>query len=68
MKYISLLVWSAILFSVLNYVVSAINNVEFSVAVLQKGLIYSVVFAVFVLIVSAIIPNESPKEFGAKSE
>lgn len=64
MQYIVLLVWSAILFTVLNYVVSAINNASFGLDELYKGLIFSLVFSVIVVIIGAIIPKESPKEVG----
>lgn len=64
MKYITLVIWSALLVSTLNYVVSSINNVTFDSAAFQKGLIMSLAFDVLLLVISAIIPNDSPKEFG----
>ncbi|MBK3494888.1 YjzD family protein [Viridibacillus sp. YIM B01967] len=61
MKYIMLFIWSALLVSVLNYVVASIQNVEFS---LNLGLGISVAFSVFLILISAVIPNESPKQVG----
>jgi len=55
MKFIFAFIWSFCLVSMLNYVVSSVNGVPFDFA---TGAIASVVFAVLVLIVSAIIPNE----------
>ncbi|WP_338838640.1 DUF2929 family protein [Kurthia gibsonii] len=57
MKYIVLLFWSAVLFTLLNYVTSAIGNTPFSMEQVKQGLIFSVVFAVFVVIVGAILPK-----------
>lgn len=61
MRYIMLFLWSALLVSVLNYVVSSIQNVGFN---LNLGLGLSVVFSVFLIIIGNIIPNESPKQVG----
>ncbi|ETT87821.1 YjzD family protein [Viridibacillus sp. FSL R5-0477] len=61
MRYIMLFFWSALLVSVLNYVVSSIQNVGFN---LNLGLGLSVVFSVFLIIISNVIPNESPKQVG----
>lgn len=55
MQYIMTFFWSALLVSMLNYVVSSVLGVPFD---FMNGLIVSVVFAVLVLIVSAIIPND----------
>lgn len=68
MQYIVLFIWSAILFSVLNYVVSAIGNIPFGMDELEKGLLFSLVFSVIVIIVGAIIPKESPKQVGSHQE
>ncbi|GEK33662.1 DUF2929 family protein [Kurthia sibirica] len=68
MKYIVLLVWSAILFSVLNYVVSAINNTPFGMDQVKTGLLFSLVFSAVIVIIGMIIPSESPKEVGAHKE
>ena len=55
MKYIMTLIWSVILVSMLNYVVSSVQNVDF---VLSNGLIMSIPVAIMIFIISAIIPNE----------
>ena len=55
MQYIMTLVWSVLLVSMLNYVVSSVQNVEF---VFTDGLIMSIPVAIMVLIIAAIIPNE----------
>ena len=47
--------WSALLVSMLNYVVSSVLGVEFN---FMNGLIVSLVFSVLVLIVATIIPND----------
>ncbi|WP_342600428.1 YjzD family protein [Psychrobacillus sp. FSL H8-0483] len=55
MKYIMTLIWSVILVSMLNYVVSSVQNVPFEVV---NGLIMSVPVAIMIFIISAIIPND----------
>ncbi|ALC86296.1 MULTISPECIES: YjzD family protein [unclassified Bacillus (in: firmicutes)] len=55
MKYIMTLVWSVILVSMLNYVVSSVQNVEFD---LNNGLIMSIPVAILVILISAILPND----------
>lgn len=55
MQYIMTLVWSVLLVSMLNYVVSSVQNVKF---VFTDGLIMSIPVAIMVLIIAAIIPNE----------
>ncbi|WP_010286775.1 YjzD family protein [Kurthia massiliensis] len=62
MRYIFLVIWSVILVSVLNYVVSAINNAE--TIDWTQGLIMSLVFAVLLIIVDTVIPSKSPKAIG----
>lgn len=59
MQYIATFVWSFILVSMLNYVVSSVIDVPFD---LQVGAILSVVFAVLIFVIGAIIPNESTPE------
>ncbi|MDI2589678.1 YjzD family protein [Psychrobacillus sp. NEAU-3TGS] len=60
MHYIMTFIWSAILVSMLNYVVSSVQNVEF---VFKDGLIMSIPVAIMVFIITAIIPNDPlPKE------
>ncbi|MER1998289.1 MAG: YjzD family protein [Lysinibacillus sp.] len=55
MQYIMTFFWSALLISMLNYVVSSVLGVQFDFV---NGLIISVVFSVLVLIVAMIIPND----------
>ncbi|MFJ8064100.1 YjzD family protein [Psychrobacillus sp. NPDC096426] len=60
MQYIMTFVWSAILVSMLNYVVSSVQAVPF---VFENGLIMSVPVAIMIFIIAAIIPNDPlPKE------
>ena len=60
MHYIMTFVWSAILVSMLNYVVSSVQAVPF---VLKDGLIMSVIVSILIFIITAIIPNDPlPKE------
>lgn len=47
--------WSFILVTMLNYVVSAVLGVTFD---FQAGAIVSVVFAILVLAIAAVIPSE----------
>lgn len=61
MRYIFLVIWSVVLVSVLNYVVSAINQ---GTPDWNVGLIMSLVFAVLLIIIDAVIPSESPKAIG----
>lgn len=55
MQYIVTLLWSVILVSMLNYVVSSVLNVEF---IFMNGLIMSIPVAIIIFIIAAIIPNE----------
>ncbi|MEI4769665.1 YjzD family protein [Psychrobacillus sp. FJAT-51614] len=55
MKYIMTLVWSVILVSMLNYVVSSVQNVDFD---LNNGLIMSIPVAILVILITAILPND----------
>ncbi len=64
MRYIMLVIWSALLVSTLNYVVSSINNVPLDGPAFTKGLWISLVVSVLLLIVDAVIPKDSPKEIG----
>ena len=64
MQYIMLFIWSALLVSTLNYVVSSINNVPLDGPAFTKGLWISLVVSVLLLIVDAVIPKDSPKEIG----
>lgn len=55
MKYIMTFVWSIILISMLNYVVSSVQDVHFN---FNHGLIISIPVAIMILIITAIIPND----------
>ena len=55
MQYIMTFVWSVLLISMLNYVVSSVMNVPFE---FMTGVIVSVAFSVIVLIIAAVIPND----------
>lgn len=55
MQYIATFFWSFVLVTMLNYVVSSVLGVHFDFV---TGAIISLVFAVLVLIITAIIPNE----------
>lgn len=56
MQYIATFVWSFMLVSMLNYVVSSVLGVPFD---FQVGAILSVVVSVLIFVIGAIIPNES---------
>ena len=62
MKYIMTFIWSFLLVSMLNYVVSAVMNVGFTFENFQNGAIISVVFSVLIFVIGAVIPNESTPE------
>ncbi|EON73457.1 YjzD family protein [Lysinibacillus sphaericus] len=59
MQYIVTFVWSFLLVSMLNYVVSSVLGVPFD---FQTGAIISVVFSVLIFVIGAIIPNEPTPE------
>ncbi len=59
MQYIMTFIWSFLLVTMLNYVVSSVLATTFDFV---TGAIISVIFAVLVLIVGAIIPNEPTPE------
>lgn len=59
MQYIVTFIWSFLLVSMLNYVVSAVIGVPFD---FQTGAILSVVFSVLIFVIGAIIPNEPTPE------
>ena len=56
MQYIMTFVWSFLLITMLNYVVSSVLNVPFE---FMTGAIVSVAFAVIIFIIAAILPNDS---------
>jgi len=55
MQYIMTVLWSVVLVTMLNYVVSSVQNVEF---VFMNGIIMSIPVTIMVLIIAAIIPDE----------
>ena len=55
MQYIMTFVWSFLLITMLNYVVSSVLNVPFE---FMTGVIVSVAFAVLIFIIAAIILND----------
>jgi len=55
MQYIMTVFWSVVLVTMLNYVVSSVQNVDF---VFMNGIIMSIPVAIMVLIIAAIIPEE----------
>lgn len=59
MQYIGTFVWSFLLISLLNYVVSAVQNVHFD---FMLGVYISLVVSVLIFVVSAIIPDEPAPE------
>ncbi|MBM7664902.1 putative PurR-regulated permease PerM [Solibacillus kalamii] len=65
MQYIITFFWSFLLVSMLNYVVSSVLSVDFN---FMNGVIVSLVFSVLVIIIAAIIPNESTPEAEAEAE
>ncbi|GLC87748.1 YjzD family protein [Lysinibacillus piscis] len=59
MQYIVTFIWSFLLVSMLNYVVSSVLGVDFD---FQTGAITSVVFAILIFVIGAIIPNDPTPE------
>lgn len=55
MQYIVTFLWSFLLITMLNYVVSSVLGVPF---VFATGAIISVVFAIIVIIISAVLPSQ----------
>lgn len=63
MQYIITFFWSFLLVTMLNYVVSSVLGVNFD---FMNGVIVSLVFSVLVIIIAAVIPNESTPEVEAE--
>lgn len=63
MQYIITFFWSFLLVTMLNYVVSSVLGVSFD---FMNGVIVSLVFSVLVIIIAAVIPNESTPEVEAE--
>ena len=59
MQFIGTLFWSFLLISLLNYVVSAVQNVDFN---FMLGVYMSVVVAILIFIISSIIPDAPAAE------
>lgn len=59
MQFIGTFFWSALLITTLNYVVSAVQNVDFN---LMTGLYMSLVVSVLVFVIGAIIPDSPAPE------
>lgn len=59
MHYIMTFVWSFLLVSMLNYVAGSIVGTSFD---FMAGVTVSIVLAIIVLIITAIIPDESPAD------
>lgn len=59
MQYIGTFFWSFLLISLLNYVVSAVQNVPFDFMI---GVYISLVVSVLIFVISAIIPDEPTAE------
>ncbi|ETP69496.1 DeoR family transcriptional regulator [Planococcus glaciei] len=59
MQYIGTFFWSFLLISLLNYVVSAVQNVPFD---FMLGVYVSLAVSVLIFVISAIIPDEPVAE------
>jgi predicted PurR-regulated permease PerM len=59
MRFIGTFFWSFLLISLLNYVVSAVQNVHFD---FMNGVIISLVVSVLIFIISSIIPDSPAAE------
>ena len=59
MRYIVTFIWSFLLVSMLNYVVSSVLGAPFD---FKTGAILSVVFSILVFIIGAILPNDPVPE------
>ncbi|MBZ5200455.1 YjzD family protein [Planomicrobium chinense] len=59
MQYIGTFFWSFLLISLLNYVVSAVQNVPFD---FMLGVYVSLAVSILIFVISAIIPDEPVAE------
>ncbi|AQU80037.1 YjzD family protein [Planococcus faecalis] len=59
MQYIGTFFWSFLLISLVNYVVSAVQNVPFDFMV---GVYISIVFSILIFVMVAVIPSELTPE------
>lgn len=55
MQYIITFLWSFLLVTMLNYVVSSVMGVDFN---FLAGAVISVVFSLLIFLIAAVIPNE----------
>lgn len=55
MQYIVTFLWSFLLITMLNYVVSSVLGVDF---VFATGVIISVVFSIVIILISAVLPSQ----------
>ena len=63
MKYIITFFWSFLLVTMLNYVVSSVLGVDFN---FMNGVYVSLAVSVLVIIIGAVIPNESTPDADAE--
>lgn len=59
MQYIGTIIWSFILITMVNYVVSAVQNVPFD---FMLGVYISLAVSVMIFIIAALIPDATPAE------
>jgi predicted PurR-regulated permease PerM len=59
MRFIGTFFWSFLLISLLNYVVSAVQNAHFD---FMNGVIISLIVSVLIFIISSIIPDSPAPE------
>lgn len=59
MQYIGTIIWSFILITMVNYVVSAVQNVDFD---FMLGVYISLAVSVMIFIISALIPDAPAAE------
>ncbi|MDN7244414.1 YjzD family protein [Planococcus shenhongbingii] len=59
MQYIGTFLWSFLLISLLNYVVSAVQNVPFD---FMMGVYISIGVSILIFVISSIIPDEPTPE------
>ncbi|ANU13765.1 hypothetical protein B481_2326 [Planococcus halocryophilus Or1] len=59
MQYIGTFLWSFLLISLVNYVVSAVQNVHFD---FMMGVYISIGVSILIFVIAAVIPNEPTPE------
>ena len=55
MQYIMTVFWSVVLVTMLNYVVSSVNGVDFN---FMHGLYMTIPAAIIIILITTVIPNE----------